>query len=89
MKVGFDDGCHVAWSVRSVGEQHFLHAIGEGEQGNRVTEELAKIRFDKCRFFTPWLPILFAERALIQGQRVRNCVTAAFGAFCRGWFWFP
>jgi hypothetical protein len=89
MKIAFDDGCHVAWSVRTSAGQRFLHAIGDGPEGNRITEDMAKMRFEKSRFRTPWLPILFPKRALIEGRRSINCVTAATGAFCRGWFWLP
>jgi hypothetical protein len=89
IKIAMDQTCHVAWSVRHAGRQHFLHAIGQGTQGNRITEELAKMRFEKSPLRTPWLPILFPSRALIQGKRSINCITAATGALCRGWFWFP
>ena len=89
MKIGFDDGCHVAWTVRSDGHERFLHAIGDGPAGNRITQDMARMRFDKSRFHTPWLPILFPQRAVIEGRRSINCVTAAAGAFCRGWFWLP
>lgn len=89
MKFGFDDGCHVIWTVRTRGGQKYLHAIGEGAEGNRITANMAQMRFEKSRFHTPWFPILFPSRALIDGRRSVNCVTAAAGAFCRGWFWLP
>ena len=89
MKIAFDEGCHVAWSVRSGEGRRFLHAIGEGREGNRITQEMAKMRFEKSRFRTPWIPILFPGRALVEGRRSLNCVTAAAGALCRGWFWLP
>jgi hypothetical protein len=89
MKIGFDDGCHVSWTVRTGTEERFLHAIGEGDEGNRITPELAKMRFEKSRFWSPWLPIIFPRRACIDGRRSINCVTAACRAFCRGWIWWP
>ena len=89
MRIGVDECCHVAWCVHVDGEQHFLHAIGEGEEGNRITDDLAKMRFDKSRFRTPWLPVLFPRRALVADRRSYNSGTAAAGAFCRGWFWLP
>jgi hypothetical protein len=87
MKIGFDDGCHVAWAVSTPEGQRFLHAIGDGPNGNCITEEMAQMRFDKSRVHTPWLPILFPSRSLISGRQSINCVTAAAGAFRRGWFW--
>ncbi len=87
MKFGFDEGCHVAWTVASSDGKKFLHAFGEGAEGNRITTDMAQMRFNKSRVYTPWLPILFPSRAMIDGRRSFNCVTAAAGAFSRGWFW--
>ena len=53
MKIAFDDGCHVTWCVARNGERHFLHAIGDGDRGSRVTDEFAQMRFDKSRLHTP------------------------------------
>ena len=89
MKFSIDDGCHVTWAVHTPDGPRYLHAIGDGVQGNRITTEMAQMRFEKSRFRTTWVPILFANRALIEGRRSINCVTAAAGAFCRGWFWLP
>ena len=87
IKISVDENCHVAWKVRQHGKESYLHAIGDGAIGNRVTENLARVRFDggKCR--TPWLPVVFADRAMTQKRRSLNCVTAATSALIRGWFY--
>lgn len=85
MKIAVDEVCHVTWTVHTNGRQRYLHAIGDGDDANRVTEELARMRFDKSRLRTPWLPILFPKRAMTHGRKARNCATAAAAAFRRGW----
>jgi hypothetical protein len=44
IKASIDETCHVAWRVRLGETDTYLHAIGEGESGNCVTENLAKVR---------------------------------------------
>lgn len=89
IKASVDETCHVAWRVRVGGEDVYLHAIGEGAVGNRVTGEMARARFEGGRCFTPWLPVLFPGRAVTTGRRSINCVTAAGRAVVRGWVWWP
>jgi hypothetical protein len=42
IKASIDETCHVAWRVRVGGEDVYLHAIGDGVAGNRVTGEMAR-----------------------------------------------
>jgi hypothetical protein len=88
IKASIDETCHVAWRVRIGQRQTYLHAIGDGKAGNRVTEDLAKVRFDGGKCFTPWLPVLFPDRAVTTGRRSLNCVTAAARATLRGWLYW-
>jgi hypothetical protein len=88
VKISVDDTCHVVWQVKRRGtEPQFLHAIGEGPEGNRVTEEMAAKRFEAGVCKTPWLPVLFPDRTIMTGDRSHNCVTAASRALWRGWFY--
>lgn len=89
IKISIDESCHVAWKVRAKGREVFLHAIGDGWAGNRVTAELARKRFEAGKCVTPWLPVLFPRRAATGGRRSINCVTAAGRALVRGWFYWP
>jgi hypothetical protein len=89
LKFSNDESWHVSWAVSTSTGTTYLHAIGNGGQGNRITQDMARMRFEKGRVRSPWVPILFASRALIEGRRSINCVTAAAGAICRGWFWLP
>jgi hypothetical protein len=89
IKASIDETCHVAWKVRVKNRELYLHAIGEGEMGNFVTENLARLRFDGGKCFTPWLPVLFPRRAITAGSRSHNCVTAAGRAILRGWTYWP
>jgi hypothetical protein len=87
IKASVDETCHVAWQVRMKKSHTYLHAIGEGEFGSCVTENMAKLRFDGGRCFTPWLPVLFPGHAVTVGNRSYNCVTAAGRAMLRGWIY--
>ena len=88
IKASIDETCHVAWQVRIGTSETYLHAIGDGETGNRVTEDLARVRFDGGKCFTPWLPVLFPTRAVKVSRRSTNCVTAALRAMFRGWLYW-
>ena len=48
-KISIDETCHVVWVIRWDGRDHFRHAIGQGDTGNRVTNELAERRFHQGR----------------------------------------
>jgi hypothetical protein len=88
IKISIDETCHVVWQVKRHGTAgKYLHAIGDGAEGNRVTDEMAEKRFHAGRCKTPWLPVLFPDRATLYGQRSQNCVTAASRALWRGWFY--
>ena len=89
IKLGVDETCHVTWVVRQGGAETYLHAIGDGSAGTRVTADMARTRFDKSRVHVGWLPVLFPRRAALPGRRSINCVTAAAGAMVRGWLYFP
>lgn len=89
IKIAIDEVCHVSWSVRQADRRVYLHAIGDGERGNRVTDEMARMRFDKSRLYTPWIPVLFPSRVVTLESRSINCATAAARAAVRGWFWIP
>jgi hypothetical protein len=87
IKLSVDETCHVVWAVRSKAGDIFLHAIGDGAEGNRVTREMARKRFDGGKCKTPWMPVIFPERAVFEQRRSMNCVTAAAVAVFRGWFY--
>jgi hypothetical protein len=89
IKISIDDTCHVAWLVRAHGRETYLHAIGDGPAGNRVTTDMAQMRFTKGACKTPWLPVLFPHRAVTLQRRSHNCVTAASRALVRGWLFWP
>ena len=88
IKLSVDETCHVVWKVRARGTETYLHAIGDGPAGNRVTTDSAEKRFDAGKCHTPWLPVLFTQRATPLYMRSTNCVTAASRAVCRGWFYW-
>jgi hypothetical protein len=88
IKASVDETCHVAWQVRTKNNTIYLHAIGEGPTGNSATENLARVRFDGGKCFTPWLPVLFPRRAMTVNSHSYNCVTAAGRAVLRGWFYW-
>jgi hypothetical protein len=87
IKLSIDETCHLAWAVRAAGCEYYLHAVGDGAAGNRVTQDLAKMRFDGGKFITPWLPVLFPRRAVTEHRRSINCVTAGMAAMMRGWLY--
>ncbi len=89
VKLSIDETCHVAWVVRRRDGEMYLHAIGHGAAGTRVTEDMARARFAGGQLKTPWIPVLFPGRAAVRGRRSCNCVTAAAGAVVRGWFYLP
>lgn len=89
IKISLDETCHVVWKVRRRRQVAYLHAVGDGPTGNRVTSEMAEKRFQQGRCFTPWLPVIFVGRATTCGRKSINCVTAASRALLRGWFYFP
>jgi hypothetical protein len=88
IKIGIDETCHVAYRVFNRAHDAALHGIGDGAEGNKVTDNLAAMRFNQSRCVSPWLPVIFASRAALHGQRSFNCVTAALGAVRRGWLYF-
>lgn len=89
IKFSIDETWHVAWVVHWCGIDHFRHAIGDGVAGNRVTDNLAELRFTQSKYHSIWLPILFPQRALMDGSKSLNCVTAAIRALLRGWIYIP
>jgi hypothetical protein len=89
IKISFDETCHVVWKIRQHRREYCLHAIGDGPIGNRVTTDMALSRFAQAKCTTPWLPVLFPDRAVTTGARHYNCITAASAALWRGWFYWP
>ena len=89
IKISVDETCHVVWKVHAQHRDIYLHAIGDGPAGNRVTEDCAEIRFNTSTCQTPWLPVLFTDRAVTPGKHSTNCITAASRALWRGWFYGP
>jgi hypothetical protein len=88
IQVSCDETCHVVWRVEVRRRETFLHAIGDGAVGNKVTEEMARKRFENGRCISPRLPVLFPGRAVTVGRRHINCVTAASRALVRGWLYW-
>ena len=88
IRISVDETCHVVWEVRHGSHHRYLHAIGDGPVGNRVTSDSAEKRFHDGKCITPQLPVLFTSRAVTTGQRSKNCVTAASRALWRGWFYW-
>ncbi len=89
VKISVDETCHVAWKVRRGNQTAFLHAIGDGSSGTRVTSDMAEKRFAQGKCFSPWLPVVFVDRAVTYDRKSINCVTAASRAILRGWLYFP
>jgi hypothetical protein len=56
-----DETCHVVWKVRVKEASAYLHAIGDGAAGNRVTSDMAEKRFHNGKCFSPWLPVLLSS----------------------------
>jgi hypothetical protein len=87
IRFAIDETHHVTWLVRWHGRDHYRHAIGDGEAGTRVTEDMAEQRFTQSVWRSCWLPVWFPARTLMDQMRSRNCVTAAVRAWIRGWFY--
>ena len=69
IKLSIDETCHVVWKVHAPDRDIYLHAIGDGPAGNRVTEDCAEKRFNDSGCRTPWLPVLFTDRVQVKVYR--------------------
>lgn len=88
IRFAVDETFHIVWCVRYGRQGMYLHAIGDGASGNRVTAEMAEHRFKTSGFRTFPLPLLFGSRAITTGRRSWNCWTAALHAWRRGVLYF-
>ncbi len=45
IRFAVDETFHVVWAVRLRGHACYIHAIGDGAKGNRVTSDFVEQRF--------------------------------------------